>query len=116
MSDLDQASLDIIARFENETGIFHSSQNKAKLQLAIRAGLERELLLAQEELEANKDLEVAIAYDCATRFQQETIETLCDALLEAADILDGSCDDEGNLCSNADAVEYRTLVAEIKGK
>ena len=53
MSNLDQTSLDIIARFEYETGIINS-QNKAKLQLAIRARLEREVSEAQEKIEELK--------------------------------------------------------------
>ena len=41
------------------------------------------------------------------------VTALANALQEAADILDGSCDDEGNLCSNADAAEYRRLAEGI---
>jgi hypothetical protein len=45
---------------------------------------------------------------------QDREKELREALLEAANILDGACDDEGNLCSNADAVEFRAIAGEEK--
>ena len=48
---------------------------------------------------------------CAEAYSEaiERIKELENALNEAANLLDGNCDDEGNPCSNADAAEYRAI-------
>lgn len=47
MFNIDQAALDAIEKFEESTGILHSSQNKARLQV--------EIIFAMSELDIEND-------------------------------------------------------------